>query len=147
MAPVAHGRTGTTAVKIPKPEPQSKVRARKKRQDQQAVKTAHEVVFEEDRACRFPERGRDLFPCGPRGANDQLAHLDDRKRSRTRGRSPEFRHDPEHMMRLCPNHHGDYDGPARRREERFTIQYLTDRKARGPCRFLQHGTGLWLGDN
>lgn len=136
----------TSALAFQKPEPRAKVRARKKRADLKALKTSREVVFAEDGRCRFPEQSKDLFPCGPAGANDQLAHLDERKRAHTTGREPAFRHDPKHAMRLCPHHHAGYDGWLAAGKT-FTIQYLTDKKARGPCRFWQFRTEMWLGDN
>ncbi len=131
---------------IPKPEARKKEKARAKREDAKELKTVRQVVFEQDKTCRFPEHGRHLFPCGPAGANDQLAHLDERKRARTTGRLPRFRHDVEHCMRLCIRHHSGYDGSLGVGKT-FTIQYLTTRKARGRCRFLQTGSGTWLVDN
>lgn len=137
--------SATPTLALPKPEAPSKVRARKKRLDLKTMKTSRERVFAEDGACRFPGQGKTAFPCGPSGANDQLAHLDERKRSRTTGREPDFRHDPEHLMRLCPHHHGAYDGwlvPSKT----FNIHYLTPLQARGLCRFID-ASGHFLGDN
>ncbi len=31
--------------------------------------------------------------------------------------------------------------------KKFIVQYLTSRGAQGRCRFLEHGTGVWLGDS
>lgn len=137
--------SATPTLALPKPEAQSKVRARKKRLDLKTMKISRETMFAEDGRCRFPEAGQRIFPCGPAGANDQLAHLDERKRSRTTGREPEFRHDPLHLMRLCPHHHGGYDGWLVAGKT-FAIHYLTPLQARGLCRFID-SSGHWLGDN
>ncbi len=48
-------------------------------------------------------------------------------------------------MGFCPAHHAGYDGQIG--GKKFIVQYLTSRGAQGRCRFLEHGTGVWLGDS
>ena len=59
----------------------------------------------------------------------EWAHMHSRRRSKTRGMSPEHRHDTAHSLMLCHFHHGEYDA------KRLIISALTRTGADGPLKF------------
>ena len=64
----------------------------------------------------------------------EWAHMHDRRRSQTRGREPEDRHDVQHSLMLCTLHHAQYDGRA---NPRLHITALTRKGADGPLKFTR----------
>lgn len=67
----------------------------------------------------------------------EWAHLDDKRRSKTRGQAPEVRHTTVDSLIACRRHHAMYDG---RERPRFTIEKLTTRGADGPLRYQERKT-------
>jgi len=66
--------------------------------------------------------------CGCDGPSE-WAHMHTRRRSKTRGMAPEYRHDTAHSLMLCHTHHEDYDA------KRLIITALTRKGANGPLKF------------
>jgi hypothetical protein len=73
----------------------------------------------------------DLAECAGPG---EWAHLEEKRRSKTRGQAPEVRHTPTGSCILCRRHHARYDG---RERPRLEIEALSTRGADGPLRFKE----------
>ncbi len=59
----------------------------------------------------------------------QWAHIHAKRRSQTRGQTPELRHDTAHSLMLCRFHHTEYDA------HRLLITALSRKGADGPLKF------------
>jgi hypothetical protein len=121
-------------------------RARKERKDSKVQHMARMLVFAEDERCRFPHEATAEHPCaGP----DELMHMKPRTKAQTVNCEPEFRHDPQYLMRGCNEHHQgvySYDGSIGGRG--FTVEPIDSKLMyRGPCRFIDKETGELLGIN
>jgi hypothetical protein len=109
---------------IPKQPPRKKARDRERRQETALLKEVHREVSDRDGYCRLYwidaiERRKvwDLF--GECRGRSELAHYNEtHRRSKTRGRAPEDRHDAAHALKLCERHHDDYDQNIFEIEER-----------------------------
>ena len=72
------------------------------------VKRIRDAVRQRDRECRFPAEARVEWPCHPfLGA--QWAHRPAWRRSRTRNKPPEERHQTQGSYLLCQLHHTALD--------------------------------------
>lgn len=73
----------------------------------------------------------DLGNCdGP----SEWAHLEEKRRSKTRGQPAEVRHTSVDSCMMCRRHHARYDG---RERPRIAVDKLTKRGADGPLRFKE----------
>jgi len=119
---------------LEKPEPRKREKARRKRAEAKTIKTVRAEVVARDGYCRLQVRGLDaretiaaIFgPC--RGASE-WAHLGEKKRFKTRGQTPEDRHQSAHTCMLCDAHHDAYDA------NRIRISYRTAQGANGAMLF------------
>lgn len=64
----------------------------------------------------------------------EWAHLEEKKRSKTRGQEPEVRHTTAGSCILCRRHHNRYDG---RERPAIAVAKLTKRGADGPLRWTK----------
>lgn len=90
-----------------------------------------------DGDCRIAKAGMGDEIAGVVGNCDgppEWAHLEDKRRSKTRGQAPEVRHTTEDSLILCRRHHNRYDGHER---PRIGIDKRTKRGADGPLRFKE----------
>ena len=115
---------GIGGVACPKPEPLKRVRGRKTRAESKVKKSVRAQCVERDGHCRACLRLRGLYAeCfGP----SEWAHLDERKRFKTRGMAPEKRHTTADSLMLCKRHHDMYDG---RLSPRLSIEAHTPKGA------------------
>ena len=72
-------------------------RASAKRKGGKVLHTARMLVFQEDQRCRFPFEATTEHPCS---GDDELCHMGDYSKAKTRGQEPEYRHNP---LRLTLN--------------------------------------------
>jgi len=109
--------------------PTARYRAKRRRAEGPVLAAVRAKCDERDGYCRL----MGLSPCS---GESQLAHLEDKKRARTRGMLPEERHVTTHAAKICESHHGKYDAGK--------IQIaLGDRGADGPIR-AQEGTKVLI---
>lgn len=100
--------------------PRAKDRAKRRRADSAYALKVRADVDERDGYCRFTG----LTRCAERS---EWAHLEDKKRARTRGMEPEERHTTAKSLKACAHHHRLYDAGK--------IQIaMTERGADGPIR-------------
>ena len=66
--------------------------------------------------------------------------MGEKKRAKTRGQSPEDRHDSEYSLMLCATHHRE--GVAAYDLNRMTIEALTENGCNGRLRFTRDGQ-IW----
>jgi hypothetical protein len=112
-----------------KPGPTAKYRAKRRRAEGPVLAAVRATCDERDGYCRL----MGLSPCS---GESQLAHLEEKKRTRTRGMLPEERHVTTHAAKFCEGHHGKYDAGK--------IQIaLGERGADGPMR-AQEGTKVLI---
>lgn len=116
----------------PKPEPRKKTKARKGRAEVKVKGLVRAHVEARDGYCR-------LLGVGPYYCNGpgEWAHLEDKKRARTRGMPPDARHTTDRSAKLCRHHHSAYDAG------RIDLEFLTARGADGPMRFFFAGCTDW----
>lgn len=124
--------------------PKGKTRASQKRREQlherEVIAAVRQKVAARDGWCRLYRRGferrviEELF--GPCNGASEWAHLNEHRRSATRGLPPEERHTTGGSAMLCTRHH--------QMEERHTLRfrYLTPRGADGPLQCITEG-GIW----
>ena len=92
---------------FPKPEPRKRTKARQDRQEAAVIAKVRAAVSERDGGCRV---ATDLnFTVGTCDGPSDLAHLPERRRSKTRGMDPTYRHDRRFCMMLCRKHHTALD--------------------------------------
>lgn len=103
-----------------KPGPTAKARAKRRRTEAPVAAKVRAACVERDGYCRF----MGLTHCA---GLSQWAHLEEKKRARTRGMAPEERHTTTHSAMACERHHGLYDAG------KLTIG-MTERGADGPVR-------------
>lgn len=100
-------------VSAPTPEPRLKFAKPEKRRTTKGRKDRAEVKVEQKVRAECVERDGDCRLKGVDGANcrgeSEWAHLDDKKRARTRGMAPEERHTAGGSLMLCTFHHASYD--------------------------------------
>lgn len=108
-----------------KPGPAARHRAKRRRAEDPVKRKVRAEVSERDGFCIFDS----LDPC--RGVSE-WAHLEGKKRARTRGMKPEERHTTAGSAKACTRHHRLYDDGA--------IQIaMTDKGANGPIRAVYEG--------
>lgn len=89
----------------PKAGPTARARAKRRRAEQPVAAIVRAKCVERDGYCRL----MGLSPCsGP----SEWAHLEEKKRARTRGMAPEERHRTTHSLMACKGHHEQYDAGA-----------------------------------
>ena len=114
---------------IPKPEKRKTIKARKDRHEHTVIDAVRREVALRDGYCRLQAHPK-LGGChGP----SEWAHLPEARRSQTRGRPAEERHQVQLCVLLCTKHHNELDGralPART----LTLTPATPLKANGPLR-------------
>ena len=117
---------------LQKPEPRARVKRRRLRIEGQVAARVRRECVERDGYCRLAEVEIVADCFGP----SQWAHLEDKRRFKTRGMEPAERHCTEWSLMLCQRHHDDYD------QHRIDIQAATSRGADGPlgmaCRSQDH---------
>ena len=117
-----------TSLAYPKPVTRQRLKARKDRAEAAVIVFVRSFVVERDGYCRC--KGYGLGACmGP----SEWAHLEDHRRARTRGQSPERRHDRRFSMMLCAIHHRRYDAHT------LVMAFLSDRGADGPIQWYYDG--------
>jgi hypothetical protein len=104
----------------PKPEPRRKVKARAQRAEQTVKRRIRALVAARDGYCRVAGM---LKGCD---GVSEWAHLEDQRRSLTRGMAPAERHTTRFTAMLCTAHHRQYDA------HKFRLQFLTYECADGP---------------
>jgi hypothetical protein len=95
---------------VPKPETRKRIKGRKVRAEAKVKKFTRAKCVERDDYCRLMRDNLlavQLFDAC--GGPSQWAHLEDKKRARTRGQAPEMRHTRAGSLMLCEKHHTDYD--------------------------------------
>lgn len=110
----------------------SRAKAAKRKAESKVVADVRERVFRRDWRCRACAAGvpREY---GMTFQEDQWAHLGNHRRFKTRGMAPEERHTTQGSMRLCDQHHHQYD------HHTLNIIMLTEAGADGPVRFERDG--------
>jgi hypothetical protein len=92
----------------PKPEKRARAKARVKRQASAVEQRVRAQVVARDGDCRVGASG---WPAvfGPCGGESEWAHLEDKRRFKTRGQPAEVRHTTAGSLMLCTAHHRAYD--------------------------------------
>ena len=116
----------------PKPEPIARVKRRHKREEAKLARIVRDACVERDGFCRLfsgtytkgdTQSGPDLDYCGSRWS--EWAHLEDKRRFKTRGMAPEERHTTRDSCMLCNRHHPLYDA------REITLTFLSELGADG----------------
>lgn len=111
---------------IGKGEPRKRRKGREKRRESTVAEAVRAECVERDGYCRYGDR----TDCdGP----SEWAHLEDKKRARTRGQAPEVRHTTEKSMMLCHRHHALYDAGT------LHIRLYSDKGANGAVSIYRPG--------
>lgn len=113
-------------VAYPKPEKRSTTKGRKDRREGTLKKSVRAQCVTRDGYCR-------LAGIGPWDCSGfaEWAHLEEKRRAKTRGMVPEARHTTTHSLMLCGGtHHAKYDTRA------LKVRLLTARGADGPLRWI-----------
>src|SRR4051812_27429058 len=84
------------------PGPTARYRAKRRRAEGPVLAKVRVQVDERDGFCIFS-------PLGPCAGVSELAHLEGKKRARTRGMKPEQRHTTAGCAKACTRHHRLYD--------------------------------------
>jgi hypothetical protein len=119
-----------------KPRAEQKGAAPTRKAEKAKAGRAEKRVKTDVRDCRLQNlsdryEGTSDFTCdGP----PEWAHLQAKRRSKTRGQPPDVRHTTEDSLILCRRHHARYDG---RERPRLEIEALSTRGADGPLRFKE----------
>jgi len=100
--------------------PTAKYRAKRKRADDAERLMVRAKVDERDGYCRLTG----LSPCS---GDSEHAHLEDKKRARTRGMEPQERHTTAGSAMFCTGHHTLYDAGK-------IALAMTEKGADGPIR-------------
>jgi hypothetical protein len=117
---------------IPKPRRGGRRRekARAKRQESKVVAAVRQACVTRDGYCRFgplqPDRLYRLV--GSCDGPSEWAHMEEKRRSKTRGLPPEERHTVADSLMMCKRHHDAYD------THKFGIEALTSAGAEGLLR-------------
>lgn len=116
---------------IPKPEPRRRIKDRAKRQEAKVIAKVRAEVSVRDGSCRLMHsnaalRAKIIELFGPCEGVPEWAHLNEHRRSATRGMEPEERHTTAGSAMLCTRHH------AMEEAHRIRFEYLTDLGADGP---------------
>jgi len=122
----------------PKPEPKKRVKDRAKRAEQKVEQFVRAQCVLRDGDCRVGSILNRLFVltfcrCG---GESEWAHLEDKRRFKTRGQDPEVRHTTAGSLMLCTEHHQDYD------QHRLEIEPLTEAGADGRLRIVRNGLSV-----
>jgi hypothetical protein len=117
----------------PKPRPRQSVQRANRRVAAKIVRAVRAACVERDGTCRYAlDAGAGdiwatisikVMECD---GESQWAHLEDKRRFKTRGLPPEERHTTRESVMLCQRHHDDYD------DRKLTVEFLTERGADGP---------------
>jgi hypothetical protein len=102
----------------PKPELRKRIKGRNDRIEAKVEQQVQALVAARDGECRL--QGQGFGVCG--GASE-WAHLEDKRRAKTRGMPPEVRHTTADTAMLCTIHHRRYDASE------LGAKYLTPEKA------------------
>lgn len=107
------------------PKPRRRIRPKRTpKAERRQIDAVRNHCVERDGYCRFDMAVP--YECdGP----SEWAHMHARRRSKTRGMDPSYRHDTAHSLMLCHTHHEDYDA------KRLQITALSRRGADGPLKF------------
>lgn len=117
-------------LKFAKPLKRKTVKAKQDRAESVVKVSVREQCVERDGYCRFSKDiPSELADC--RGLS-QWAHLEDKRRARTRGMEPTARHTTEKSAMLCARHHRDYDAGL------FWILFMSPIGANGPISYVRH---------
>lgn len=110
--------------------PTARARARKKRRDEAVAETVRALVEARDGHCKY---GFDVHPANRSrcGADSQWAHFGERKRFKTRGMDPTYRHATTHSLMLCGPHHDAYDKGL------LAITLVTEAGCDGPLEYRE----------
>lgn len=123
--------------RAPKPPRRLRVKATPKAERRQ-IEAVRAACVERDGYCRFyravannihGDRWSVVSAVEGCDGPSEWAHMHTRRRSKTRGMAPEYRHDTAHSLMLCHTHHQDYDA------KRLLITALTRKGANGALRF------------
>lgn len=114
----------TVLLAQPKPLPRRRLKARKDRHEAAVIARIRALVVERDGYCRL--QGKGLGAC--RGASE-WAHLEHKRRAKTRGLPPEDRHTSAFSMMLCTFHHQRYDART------LGLAFRSERGADGPVQW------------
>lgn len=122
---------------FPKPEPIKRVKGRRKRAEAVVKKEVRRQVCTRDGYCRV--NVADRVTVGTLGRHEGLsewAHLEEKRRSKTRGMNPEERHTTQDTVMFCTRHHQMYDA------RQFSVEFF-DRftRADGLIRLVAPGGG------
>lgn len=90
---------------IPKPEPRSRIKRRKQREEAAVIRQVRAACVERDGYCALRGWGWVGLCNGP----SEMAHLPSHRRSKTRGMAPEARHVVNGAVMLCRTHHAMLD--------------------------------------
>lgn len=129
------------ALALPKGPTRQRMKGRKARAEQKRKKAVRAACEERDSLCRLGEWEDNPYDWHADEITDndegcdgpsEWAHMHVKRRSKTRGLSPEERHSTVYTLMLCRRHHAQYDG---RDTPRLLIQCLTDAGADGPMKF------------
>lgn len=105
--------------------PTARARAKRRRAEHPVATKVREKCVDRDGFCRL----MGLSPCS---GQSEWAHLEEKKRARTRGMSPEERHTTTHSAMFCTGHHAAYDAGK-------ILIAMTEKGADGPIRVEQAG--------
>lgn len=130
-------------IAAPKPEPLQRTRNRRRRVEGKVKKSVRAQCVLRDGPCRFGMPSMEAITLDRRAGTmnfaspgcagpSEWAHMHSRRRSQTRNRAPEIRHDTQHSFMACQRHHDQYDG---RQRPRMFVTALTRKGADGPLKF------------
>ena len=112
------------ALALQKGQTRKQLKAKAKRAEARQIRAVRAHCEIRDGFCRFDM----CVPFECEGVTE-LAHMHARRRSKTRGMAPEYRHAITHCLCLCSEHHRAYDA----KELRITA--LTPKGAEGELKF------------
>jgi hypothetical protein len=102
-----------------------RVKGRKVRAETAVKQRVRFLCVERDGDCRV----QGLEALGACSGESEWAHLEDKKRARTRGMLPEERHATAGSAMFCTTHHQAYDAGE------FAVEYLSEKGADGPMAY------------
>ncbi len=121
---------------IPKPKPKRLERAKRKRVESKVIQKVRGECVVRDGECRIGDWERNPEDYHDDGLNDvycegesEWAHLEDKRRFKTRGQSAEQRHTTAYTAMLCKRHHDLYD------DRQIQLQFTTFDGANGPLKW------------
>ena len=97
-------------LKFAKPEPRRRAKRRAQRAERVVVETVRAACVERDGYCRIARDN--VVALGPCAGPSEWAHLEEKRRFKTRGMSSEDRHSVDWTVMMCERHHKLYDAHA-----------------------------------